>query len=53
MTDEILDLMKERQTISMRDSKEYKDANKIIKKKCAEAKDECKLQRYRESQKQE
>ena len=40
MTDEILDLMKERQTISMRDSKEYKDANKIIKKKYAEAKEE-------------
>ena len=40
MTEEILNLMKERQTISERDSKEYKAANKIIKKKCEEAKDE-------------
>src|SRR5437870_10566048 len=40
MTDEILNLMKERQTISERDSNEYKTANKIIKKKFEEAKDE-------------
>ena len=39
MTDEILNLMRERQTISERDSNEYKTANKIIKKKCEEAKD--------------
>ena len=40
MTDEILTLMKERQTIRDRESDEYKTANKIIKKKCGEAKDE-------------
>ena len=40
MTDEILNLMRERQAISERDSNEYKTANKIIKKKCEEAKDE-------------
>src|SRR5579872_3115509 len=32
--------MKERQTINERDSTEYKAANKVIKKKCEEAKDE-------------
>ena len=40
MTDEILNLMRERQAISERDSNEYKTANKIIKKKCEEAKHE-------------
>ena len=40
MTEEILDLMKERQTINDRDSQAYKDMNKAIKKKCIEAKDE-------------
>src|SRR5579872_4891928 len=32
--------MKERQTINERDSTDYKAANKVIKKKCEEAKDE-------------
>ena len=40
MTEEILDLMKDRQIINDRDSQEYRDMNKVIKKKCAEAKDE-------------
>src|SRR5438034_8620501 len=40
ITDEIQNLMKERQKISEKDSNEYKTANKIIKKKCEEAKDE-------------
>src|SRR5579872_7558784 len=40
MTEEILNLMKERQTINERDSTEYKAVNKVIKKKCEEAKDE-------------
>src|SRR5438132_4142824 len=40
MTDEILNLMRERQTISERDSNEYKAANKIIKKICEEAQEE-------------
>ena len=40
MTEEILHLMKERQTINERDSTEYKAVNKVIKKKCEEPKEE-------------
>ena len=39
LTQEILDLMKKRQKIKPRDSREYKDLDKDIKKRCLEAKE--------------
>jgi hypothetical protein len=39
MTEEILSMMSDRQKIKNRDSQEYKDADKRIKKKCREAKE--------------
>jgi len=39
MTQEILSVMSDRQKIKNRDSQEYRDADKLIKKKCTEAKE--------------
>ena len=39
MTQEILSMMTDRQKIKNRDSQEYRDADKLIKKKCREAKE--------------